>query len=410
MSADSASVRASQWPKVQLGDVAELCLGKMLDAAKNKGEPYFYLRNPNVRWFSVDTSNLRQMPFESHELDRYGLLAGDVLICEGGEAGRAAIWDAPLPNVKFQKAIHRVRTGPKLLNRFLVHRLKYDFDSGQLADYYTGATIKHLTGKDLARYRFSLPPMPDQRRIAAILDKADALRAKRREAIAKLDQLLQSVFLEMFGDPVTNPKGWPEGSIDIVASDRSAVRCGPFGTQLKVHELTEAGVPLWGIENVHDNRFVGSPSKFVSPEKAIQLQAFEARPGDVLITRMGTIGRACVVPSNAPTGRISYHLFRIRPDPAKCLPEFLAATISRSGTFAQQLRRLARGAIMAGLNTTVLKEVKFLLPPLELQRSYLDKVAAIDAVLSRQLQSAAQLEHQFESLQHSAFTGVARNY
>ncbi len=92
-----------KWPKVKLADVAERCLGKMLDAQKNKGRLMPYLRNPNVRWFDVDTSDLQSMPFENHEHERYGLKAGDIVICEGGEAGRAAIWDGRLPDLKFQK-------------------------------------------------------------------------------------------------------------------------------------------------------------------------------------------------------------------------------------------------------------------------------------------------------------------
>ena len=158
----------------------------MLDAKKNKGRPLPYLRNPNVRWFDVDTTYLREMPFGDQELERYGLREGDVVVCEGGEAGRAAIWDGRLPDVKFQKAIHRIRTGPDLFNRFLVYRLRADYQSGRLADYYTGATIKHLTGQDLARYEFLLPPIVEQRRIVNVLDRVEALRAKRRAALAQL--------------------------------------------------------------------------------------------------------------------------------------------------------------------------------------------------------------------------------
>jgi type I restriction enzyme S subunit len=98
------------------------------------------LRNPNVRWFDVDTSDLQLMPFEDHKHERYGLKAGDIVICEGGEAGRAAIWDGRLPELKFQKAIHRVRPGPRLHNRFFVHRLMADHQNGRLGDYLTGAT------------------------------------------------------------------------------------------------------------------------------------------------------------------------------------------------------------------------------------------------------------------------------
>ena len=127
----SANPKAgSAWPPVQLSEVAEHCLGKMLDAQKNKGRPLPYLRNPNVRWFEIDTTNLMTMPFEPHEDERYGLREGDVVVCEGGEAGRAAIWDGRLPDVKFQKAIHRVRPGPKLDAKYLVYRLMTDYQSG----------------------------------------------------------------------------------------------------------------------------------------------------------------------------------------------------------------------------------------------------------------------------------------
>lgn len=372
------------------------------------------LRVSAVTWGEFRPGENKAMPLDYDPGNVPRPMQGDILISRANTrelVGAPVMVETDHPNLLLSDKILRLVPDCNIVApRYLLRALRSQAAALHFSQCAggTSGSMTNITQGDIRATPLRLPSLSEQHRIAAILDKADALRAKRREAIAKLDQLLQSVFLEMFGDPVTNPKGWPEGSIDIVASDRLAVRCGPFGTQLKVHELTESGVPLWGIENVHDNRFVGSPSKFVSPEKATQLQAFEARPGDVLITRMGTIGRACVVPSNTPAGRISYHLFRIRPDPAKCLPEFLAATISRSGTFAQQLKKLARGAIMAGLNTTVLKEVKFLLPPLELQRSYLDKVVAIDAVLARQLQSAAQLEHQFASLQHSAFTSVAK--
>lgn len=110
----ASDLPSKKWPVVQLAEVAERCLGKMLDAKKNKGRMLPYLANPNVRWFDVDTSNLKMMPFEPHEDERYGLRRGDIVICEGGEAGRAAIWDGRLPDVKFQKAIHRVRPGPRL--------------------------------------------------------------------------------------------------------------------------------------------------------------------------------------------------------------------------------------------------------------------------------------------------------
>lgn len=186
----------SPWPRVSLGDLAEHRLGKMLDKAKNTGVPRRYLRNPNVRWFDVDLSDLQEILVEEKDVHKYELQYGDVIICEGGEAGRAALWGDEVDGIIFQKAIHRVRVGPKLDARFLIHRLMYDYFNGGLEDYYTGATIKHFTGQDLARYEIPLPPIDEQRRIAAILDKADDLRRKRKRTLELLDGLTQSIFLK----------------------------------------------------------------------------------------------------------------------------------------------------------------------------------------------------------------------
>ena len=195
--------------------------------------------------------------------------------------------------------------------RYLIRCLESKYD--EFISKSVGGGQPNISQQIIKATKIPLPSLPEQRRIAAILDKADQLHQKRRQAIEKLDQLLQSVFLDMFGDPVTNPKGWPEGSIEVVTSQKSDVRCGPFGTQLKVGELVSSGVPLLGIENVHNNKFIRDCRKFLTEEKAQQLKAFSVLPGDVLITRMGTIGRACVVPSNFGEARISYHLFRVRP-------------------------------------------------------------------------------------------------
>jgi type I restriction enzyme S subunit len=148
----------------------------MLDVQKNRGTLRPYLANPNVRWFDFDLTDLKEMRFEDDEQEKFAIRDGDVLICEGGEAGRAAVWNGPDIGVKFQKALHRVRTGPELFNRFLVHRLFYDYHSGGLNTYYTGATIHHLTGQDLARFEFPLPPLDEQLRIVTILDQANGLR------------------------------------------------------------------------------------------------------------------------------------------------------------------------------------------------------------------------------------------
>lgn len=111
------------WERKPLGAVADLCLGKMLDQKKNRGEFMPYLANVNVRWGEFVLDDLRTMRFEPKELDRYGLKFGDIVMCEGGEPGRCAIWKNQIPNMMIQKALHRIRPKDNLDYRFLFYNL-----------------------------------------------------------------------------------------------------------------------------------------------------------------------------------------------------------------------------------------------------------------------------------------------
>ena len=165
----------ASWAWVNVGAVAVARLGKMLDKAKNKGTPRRYLRNINVRWFDFDLSDLLEMRFEDSELPEFTLRFGDVLICEGGEPGRSAVWDDRENDVYFQKAIHRVRFLNIVDSRFFVYALRASADDGRLPEYFTGTGIRHFTGKGLAAYLFPLPPLAEQHRIVAKVNELMAL-------------------------------------------------------------------------------------------------------------------------------------------------------------------------------------------------------------------------------------------
>ena len=165
----------ASWAWVNVGAVAVARLGKMLDKGKNKGTPRRYLRNINVRWFDFDLSDLLEMRFEDSELPEFTLRFGDVLICEGGEPGRAAVWDGREDDIYFQKAIHRVRFLNIVDSSFFVKALRTSAYDGRLAEYFTGTGIKHFTGKGLAAYLFPLPPLPEQHRIVAKVDELMAM-------------------------------------------------------------------------------------------------------------------------------------------------------------------------------------------------------------------------------------------
>jgi type I restriction enzyme S subunit len=137
----------------------------MLDASKNRGSLKPYLRNLNVRWRHFRLQDVLQMRVEDHELPRITVKRGDLVICEGGsEPGRAAIWEHD-DELVIQKALHRFRCGPGVIPGYLLLCLEHDFFSGRLSRYYTGATIKHLTGKALSEYPIPLPPVGEQKRL-----------------------------------------------------------------------------------------------------------------------------------------------------------------------------------------------------------------------------------------------------
>ena len=134
---------ASDLPLVRLGDYVDACLGKMLDGQKNRGKLQPYLGNSNVRWGAFDLEDLAVMRFEDHEDERYGIRDGDLIVCEGGEPGRCAIWRGGQP-MKIQKALHRVRTKDGLDSHFLYYWFLRAGRTGELEPFFTGSSIKHL--------------------------------------------------------------------------------------------------------------------------------------------------------------------------------------------------------------------------------------------------------------------------
>ena len=152
------------WVWTTVGETCETHLGKMLDKLKNEGCYMSYLRNINVRWGCFDLTDVLKMRFKDDEVERYMIEKGDLVLCEGGEPGRCAIWDKANP-IMFQKALHRIRCHGGVLNEYLKYVIEDYAQANKLEEYYTGSTIKHLTGESLVSILFPLPPVKEQERI-----------------------------------------------------------------------------------------------------------------------------------------------------------------------------------------------------------------------------------------------------
>ena len=174
------------WEWVRLGSVGDMTLGKMLDVTKNKGTLRPYLRNINVRWGAFELSDVLEMRFEDDELERYSIRHGDLVICEGGEPGRCAVWQSE-EVVFYQKALHRVRA-IEVLPEFLYYVIRHFIISNQYERYYTGTTIKHLTGQSLRIIPIPLPPLNEQKLIVEhlqrIIEEIDKIETEKTEALS----------------------------------------------------------------------------------------------------------------------------------------------------------------------------------------------------------------------------------
>jgi type I restriction enzyme S subunit len=190
------------WRWGRLGDIAECRLGKMLDKAKNTGVPTPYLRNINVRWFGFDLSDLAEMAIEPEERETFSVRDGDVLVCEGGEPGRAAVWRGGSNELVFQKAIHRVRLSEFILPEWFLINVKYDAETQHLNELFTGSTIKHLTGVQFDKYPVVIPPLPEQheivRRVQQLFALADAAEKRIAAASAAADRIARAVLAKAF--------------------------------------------------------------------------------------------------------------------------------------------------------------------------------------------------------------------
>jgi type I restriction enzyme S subunit len=185
------------WEVSSVGREFEIKLGKMIDAEKNVGTPKPYLGNRAVQWDRIDISNLPTVPMSRGDIQRFRLQKGDLLVCEGGDVGRAAIWEGQLDECYFQKALHRLRPLRGFNSQVMAALLRQWSDKGQLTNFVTQTSIAHLPREKFMEVPMPVPPLPEQRAIATALSDVDGLLGALDRLIAKKRDLKQAAMQQL---------------------------------------------------------------------------------------------------------------------------------------------------------------------------------------------------------------------
>jgi type I restriction enzyme S subunit len=374
----------------------------MLDKAKNRGTPQPYLRNVNVRWFGFDLSDLLEMRFEDHERERYTARKGDLLICEGGYPGRAAIWQNEEP-VYFQKAVHRVRFHEPDRAPWVLYYLWASDADGSLKAHFTGSGIQHFTGQALARLKIPLPPLEEQRRIVVVLDEAFAAiataTANAEKNVANARETRALLHRRAFADIRERQ------ALGELASFRNGVN---FTSASRGEE-----VRIVGVKDFQSNLFV--------PDEDLATVRIDGtlpgddllRAGDILTVRSNgnkaLIGRCMIAANVEERTTHSGFTIRIRAEALKVDPEYLCRYL-KSPEARERLVAGGAGANISSLNQKVLASLPVPVPSVVDQRRIVGTLSEIDEwsesleALSRA--KLVQLAALKQSLLHRAFSGA----
>jgi type I restriction enzyme, S subunit len=247
--------------------------------------------------------------------------------------------------------------------------------------------------KDL---KLALPPLPEQRRIAEVLDRTEALRAKRRAALAQLDSLTQSLFLDLFGDPTTIQQEWPTKKLGELLDFLTS------GSRGWAEHYAESGDLFLRIQNVRRDELLLEDIAYVKAPDTAEAKRTRVQAGDVLLSITADLGRTAVVPEELGPAFINQHLSILRTKAP--VPRFLSAYFA-SPAGQRQVSGRNRQGVKAGLNFEDIRSFVIPVPPIEKQREFARQVQVVEKLKTAQRASLAELDALFASLQHRAFRG-----
>lgn len=334
---------------------------------------------------------------KARELRCTFLRAGDILVARMPEPlGRACIFPGDAKRAVTVVDVCIIRFDERNLNaRWLVHAINSPMIRQRIAEYVTGTTRQRISRGNLAKIKLSAPSLEEQRRIAAMLDKIEGLRAKRREAIIKLDHLLQSVFLEMFGDPVINPRKWPMAQLAELGDWSSG------GTPSRANTKNFEGEIPWYSSGELNSVYVADSLECISKDALANSAAKVMEPGSLMIGMYDTAAFKSSITTIPAACNQAIAFSYLSADKCESLYVYQALQLGK-----EHFKRMQRGVRQKNLNLTLVRETSIPLPPLKDQIEFSHIFRSIQA--QKQANKNAELisDALFESLQHQVFSGM----
>ena len=392
-----------KWPIVSLNRVAAFING---DRGKNYPSKGDFIENgiPFINAgniasdHSVDIGGLSYISEDHfHTLNGGKIEKGDIIFCLRGSLGKFAIIHNNM-NGAIASSLVIIRPNKLVDLNYLKHYLSSFLCQREIKAYENGAAQPNLSAKDLKSFKIPLPPFEEQKRIATILDKADVIRQKRQQAIALSDDFLRSVFLDMFGDPVTNPNRWPIKKlgkiVDCINGDRSINY--PSG-----NDIVDSGVLFLSTKNIKNGHLDLSTTQYITMEKFKSLSRGKLQRNDLVITLRGTLAQSAIFDTELDTGFINAQLMILRCS-NDIHPIFLHALLM-SNSFNSYLKSIGNGAAVPQLTAAQIKDLDIYIPQKAEQEKYIKISSTVSVVEKKQNQHLSS--HIFNALSKKAFLG-----
>jgi type I restriction enzyme S subunit len=363
----------------------------------SEGIPFLFVRN--IVSGQIDFNVEKYVSQETYEelTRRHRPLPGDLLFSAVGSFGVAVVVDTERP-FTFQRHIALIKPKRNQIDSYFLALYLNSLEGRQQSEIAaTGGSQRTVTLQALAEFVIPLPPLAEQKRIAAIAQKADRLRRTRRYALQLSDTYLQSVFLEMFGDPVTNPKGWETGTLgDVIISAKDGPHVSPT--------YSDSGIPFLSTRNIRKGQIVWEDLKFISPEDVKEhWKKCKPERGDILYTKGGTTGLAKAVDFDTQIA-VWVHIAVLKLKHERVNPAWLENMLNSDFCYKQS-QELTFGIVNRDLGLQRMPRIKIYIPPLPLQEKFAQIVQKFERLRTQQREGDRQAEHLFQTLLYRAFRG-----